>query len=377
MKNDGFSCIVEKMFGNAYKGKKVLVTGQTGFKGGWLSLWLKQLGAIVFGFSNGVPTEPSFYETLTGVFDDETITSDIQDYRAIRDYLLKTKPDVIFHLAAQPLVRVSYEQPLLTANTNIIGTINLLEAARELSLPCEIIVITSDKCYENRGWEYGYRETDPLGGQDVYSASKAAAEIMAASWYRSFFKNNPRLGKIATARAGNVIGGGDYARDRILPDCIRALQNSQPVEVRNPNATRPWQHVLDCLSGYLWLGALLVKSQKESPYATSFNFGPSSKSNRTVRELVEEVLKHWQGSWKQLNEINPPYEAAFLHLSTDRAAQLLKWQPTWEFSQSVRHAVEWYKLRHLEKSDKMMGFSIAQINQYCNDARSGGAVWIN
>lgn len=362
------------MFNDRYSGKRALVTGHTGFKGSWLSLWLKQLGAKVFGFSNGVPTIPSFYETLSGVFEEECI-GDIQNYSAIRNFLLKTKPDIVFHLAAQALVRVSYEQPLLTANTNIIGTANLLEAIRELALPCHIVVITSDKCYDNRGWEFGYREIDPLGGEDIYSASKAAAEIMTRAWYLSFFKDNPKLGNISTARAGNVIGGGDYARDRIVPDCVRALEKNEPIPVRNPNATRPWQHVLDCLSGYLLLGACLINSKSTSIHATAFNFGPTSQSNRTVRELVEEILKHWNGRWIHISETNPPREAAFLHLSIDRAAQILKWQPTWDFSQSVKHSIEWYRRRHLQKSEKMMDFSIQQIAQFCEDARSKGAVW--
>jgi CDP-glucose 4,6-dehydratase len=275
------------MFNNKYKDKRALVTGHTGFKGAWLSLWLKELGATVCGFSNGVPTIPSFYETLSEVFNNE-FTGDIQNYDEVCGCLKKSNPDIVFHLAAQPLVRVSYEQPVLTANTNIIGTINLLEAIRSLNLKCDIVVITSDKCYENRGWEYGYRENDSLGGQDIYSASKAAADIMARSYYTSFFKNNPNLGNIAIARAGNVIGGGDYARDRIVPDCIRALKKNEPIVVRNPSSTRPWQHILDCLSGYLWLGAHLMNSKPDATFATTFNFGPHSKSNRTVKNLLRK-----------------------------------------------------------------------------------------
>jgi len=362
------------MFNNKYRGKRALVTGHTGFKGAWLSLWLKELGAKVFGFSNGVPTVPSFYETLSAVFDKE-FTGDIQNYEEISDCLKKSNPDIVFHLAAQPLIRVSYDQPVLTANTNIIGTINLLEAVRSLNLKCDIVVITSDKCYENRGWEYGYRENDSLGGNDIYSASKAAADIMAHAYYASFFKNNSNLGNIATARAGNVIGGGDYARDRLVPDCIRALEKNEPIAVRNPSATRPWQHILDCSSGYLWLGTYLMNSKPDITFATAFNFGPYSKSNRTVRELVEEILRHWGGEWVHNKEINAPAEASFLHLSIDRAAQVLKWQPTWGFDESVYHTVEWYRLRHLEKAENMMEFSMNQIHQYCKDAQSSSAVW--
>lgn len=363
------------MFNEIYKNKIVLITGHTGFKGGWLSLWLKHLGARVWGFSNGVPTKPSLYETLDRKIFAGEINGDISDFRSILAAIKKIKPDFIFHLAAQSLVRVGYEKPVETIQTNIVGTTNLLEAVRQEKLPCDILVITSDKCYENRDWEYGYREVDPLGGHDPYSASKAAAEIIAHAWYRSYFKDNPRLGKIATGRAGNVIGGGDYSRDRIVPDAVRALSEGKPIPVRNPDATRPWQHVLDCLSGYLWLGACLQKCDKDSPIAGPFNFGPPLSSNRTVKELVEEILNTWQGEWKHKKEKNAPRESTYLYVVSDKAFNLLKWKPTWNFETSVYTTVDWYLRRHKIAESQIMDYSIQQIEQYCEDARKIGQVW--
>lgn len=364
------------MFKNAYNKKVVLVTGHTGFKGGWLSLWLKELGAKVWGFSNGIPTEPSFYEILERKIFDGEISGDISNYEAIRSAIKKIKPDFIFHLAAQSLVRVGYEKPVETIHTNIVGTMNLLETVRNEKLPCDILVVTSDKCYENRGWEYGYREVDPLGGYDPYSASKAAAEIVTHAWYRSYFAENQRLGKIATGRAGNVIGGGDYAKDRIVPDAVRALTADKPIPVRNPDATRPWQHVLDCVSGYLWLGACLQNSSKDSPVVGAFNFGPPLTSNRTVRELVEEILKTWYGEWRHIREKSAPHEATYLYVASDKAFNVLKWKPTWDFAKSVNQTIEWYLRRHKIKQIRMMDFSINQIEQYCEEARKLGQVWI-
>ncbi|MCX7872054.1 MAG: CDP-glucose 4,6-dehydratase [Verrucomicrobiae bacterium] len=363
------------MFNNIYKDKVVLVTGHTGFKGGWLSLWLNELGAKVWGFSNGVPTEPSFYEILDRRIFAGEINGDISNCESIRSAIKKIKPDFIFHLAAQSLVRVGYEKPLETVHTNIIGTVNLLESVRIENIPCDILVITSDKCYENRGWEYGYREVDALGGYDPYSASKAAAEIVTHAWYRSYFMEESRLGKIATGRAGNVIGGGDYAKDRIVPDAVRALIAGKPIPVRNPDATRPWQHVLDCLSGYLWLGACLQKSDKGSQYVGAFNFGPPLASNRTVKELVEEILKTWHGEWRHVEEKNAPHEATYLYVASDKAFNVLKWKSTWDFAKSVYQSADWYLRRHQIKESQMMGYSIHQIEQYCDDARRTGQVW--
>ena len=250
----------------------------------------------------------------------------------------------------------------------------LLEAVRAAGLPCPVIVVTSDKCYENRGWEWGYRERDPLGGHDVYSMSKAAAELVAQSWRRSFFQTDARLGPLATVRAGNVIGGGDYAEDRIVPDCVRALLGGKPIAVRNPAATRPWQHVLDCLSGYLWLGARLAQPQCDARLADAFNFGPAAPSNQPVSALVTELLRHWPGEWRDESDPAAPHEASFLHLSTDRAAQWLGWFPTSDFAEAVRDTARWYRARHVEGAD-MVAFSRAQIADFTAVAVQRGLAW--
>ncbi len=363
-----------KMFGGSYRGKSVLVTGHTGFKGGWLSLWLSELGANVTGFSLPSPDSPGLYEVLgKGTFTRETF-GDIRDARAITEAVAATRPDFIFHLAAQSLVRRSYAEPAETFEVNALGTMRLLEAVRAAALPCPVVVVTSDKCYENRAWEWGYREGDPLGGHDVYSMSKAAAELVTQSWRRCFFQTDARLGPVATVRAGNVIGGGDYAEDRIVPDCVRALLGGKPVAVRNPAATRPWQHVLDCLSGYLLLGARLAGSQREDRLETAFNFGPAARSSQPVSALVTEFLGHWPGEWRDESSPTAPQEASFLHLSTDRAAQWLDWFPTSDFADAVRETVRWYRARHVEHAD-MAAFSRTQIADFTAIADKGGLGW--
>lgn len=363
-----------RMFGETYRGKKVLVTGHTGFKGSWLSLWLSELGAEVTGFSLPSPDSPSLYETLAkGVFKEERF-GDIRDAAALAELVATARPDFVFHLAAQSLVRRSYSEPAETFEVNALGTMRLLEAVRAAALPCPVIVVTSDKCYENRGWEYGYREVDPLGGHDVYSMSKAATELVVQSWRRCFFQTDARLGPLATVRAGNVIGGGDYAEDRIVPDCVRALVSGSPIAVRNPAATRPWQHVLDCLSGYLWLAAQLTQPQREPRLADAFNFGPAVHSNQPVSALVTELLRHWPGRWIDESSPTAPHEAGFLHLSTDRAAQWLGWFPTSDFAEAVRETVRWYRARHVERAD-MCAFSRSQIADFTAMAAARGLAW--
>jgi CDP-glucose 4,6-dehydratase len=278
-------------------------------------------------------------------------------------------------LAAQSLVRQSYRAPAETFETNVLGNLNVLEAIRVLEMPCSIVVITSDKCYQNRGLEYDYRENDPLGGHDVYSASKAAAELVVEAWRQSFFATNPKLGPVASARAGNVIGGGDYAPDRIVPDCIRALLAGQSIQVRNPRATRPWQHVLDCASGYLSLGARLGKSSNDSPLASAFNFGPGVNGSLPVSMLVEAILKIWPGRSTAQPEAQAPYEAQKLNLAIDKAAALLNWTPTWQMPDAIRHTISWYYERHVLKNPDMIGFSRAQIRTYMAAARKQGLEW--
>jgi CDP-glucose 4,6-dehydratase len=363
------------MFADFYQGRRVLVTGHSGFKGGWLSLWLKHLRAFVWGVGLEPPTKPSLYEVIrTAVFDGET-DCDVRCLEDLKAAFTKAAPDIVFHMAARSLVRQSYKTPVETFETNSSGTMNVLEAVRQLELPCSVVVITSDKCYENRGWEYGYRENDPLGGHDVYSASKAAAEIVVQAWRQSFFAVNPKLGLVASARGGNVIGGGDYAQDRLVPDCVRALLVGQPIQVRNPSATRPWQHVLDCLSGYLWLGACLGKAQKGSPLASAFNFGPAVQANVPVLALVEEILKIWPGRCEKQAEAQAPHEAQKLSLAIDKAAALLEWTPTWGVQEAIHQTVSWYYQRHVLKRADMAGFCLTQIQSYEAAARKCGVRW--
>jgi len=363
------------MFRGCYQGKKVLVTGHTGFKGAWLSFWLHELGAAVSGYSWPAPTQPNFYELIAKeVFTREWI-EDIRNLGVLKQALQQTTPDFVFHLAAQALVRRSYAEPLETFTINATGTAKLLEAIRQLELPCTVVVVTSDKCYENQGWDFGYREGDPMGGHDVYSMSKGAAELVVQSWRRAFFECNARLGQVASARAGNVIGGGDYADDRLVPDCVRSLMAGQSVGIRNPTATRPWQHVLDCLSGYLWLGASLAAAAKPSPLASAFNFGPGLQANLPVAAVVDLVLKWWPGKWHVTPETAPLKEAKLLNLAIDKATRQLGWFPTWTLELAIEHTIRWYYQRHVERNSDMLDLSRRQIQQFCQAAIAQHAAW--
>lgn len=363
------------MFQGFYQDKKVWVTGHTGFKGAWLSLWLHQLGAEVHGLSDQDSLPFSLGQALPGSIWKSDLRGDVRDLKTLKQAIRKIQPSLIFHLAAQPLVRLSYDQPLETLQTNVLGTANLLEAVRLTRSPAHVVVITTDKCYENREWLHGYRETDALGGHDVYSASKAGAELVTHSWRRSFFMPDEKLGNLASARAGNVIGGGDYAPDRLLPDCVRALRKGQNIEIRNPNATRPWQHVLDCLSGYLTLGSHLASSGKNNRFSSAFNFGPSNASNRTVKELVEAALLWWPGEWFTDAPDRALHEAKLLHLSTDLAAQSLRWFPVWDFEQAVEKSMSWYRARHDRRKTDPVEHSIRQIQEFQIDAVARQVAW--
>ena len=337
--------LVSSMFEKNFAGKMVWVTGGTGFKGSWLTEWLCMMGANVRIFSLPPPTEPALFDQLGLPSHVDWQEGDIRDVSAVRKSLLDSQPDFVFHLAAQPLVRLSYTEPVETYQTNVLGTIHVLEALRHLDKPCASVMVTTDKCYENREWLHAYREEDPLGGHDPYSSSKAACEIAISSWRRSFFQNHPV--KIASARAGNVIGGGDWAKDRIVPDCIRSLKNSSAIPVRNKTATRPWQHVLEPLSGYLLLAAQLsTDSFASGTLDSSFNFGPHLSANRTVADVVSEALKHWPGDWIDQSDPNAPHEAGKLNLTTEKAFHLLGWQPRWDFETAVQKTVEWYRAMH-------------------------------
>jgi CDP-glucose 4,6-dehydratase len=363
------------MFADTFRNKSVWLSGHTGFKGSWLAQWLLELGANVHGYALEPATEPALFNQLQLAGRLQHQIADVRDARGVVKSIQSAQPDFVFHLAAQPLVRLSYEQPVETYATNVMGTIHVLEALRGLKKPCAAVMITTDKCYENREWVHGYREEDPLGGYDPYSSSKAAAEIAIAAWRRSFFKNHPV--KIASARAGNVIGGGDWAKDRIVPDCMRALQKKQPIPVRNPGSTRPWQHVLEPLSGYLWLAARLSQSSAlDSQLASAFNFGPSHEANRTVGELVVEVLKHWPGKWNDMSDAKAVHEAKLLQLSTDKAHAMLGWSPVWNFSQTIEFTVQWH--RHELKNSAPVAvkkLTSSQIRAYCAAARKLKIPW--
>jgi len=356
---------------NIYNNKKVLITGHTGFKGSWLTQWLLLLNAKVSGYSLKPPTSPSLYEQLDNDKNIQSNIGDIRDFENLKKFIGKVKPDIIFHLAAQSLVRESYTTPLDTLETNVTGTANVLEAVRQLELPTSIVVITSDKCYDNKEWIFGYRENDAFGGYDPYSASKGAAEIVVSSWRNSFFNPisvNQHKVKLASARAGNVIGGGDWADDRILPDCVRALQNKETIQIRNPFATRPWQHVLESLGGYLLLGSKLLSTSFSDKnlknYCSGFNFGPLGTSNKTVESLVNEVLTHWEGQWKY-NKEDAMHEAFLLNLNIDKATQLLKWSPVWNFKTTIEKTIDWYK-GSFENPDRISEITTKQIEEYSN-----------
>ena len=329
-----------------YKGKRIFLTGHTGFKGSWLNLWLKSLGAEVYGYALAPNTNPSHFELLGGNKEFRGVFADIRDRENLKQSLRSFNPDIIFHLAAQPLVRESYKNPVATFESNVIGTLNILDCARELESLKAIVVITTDKVYENKEWIWGYRENDALGGYDPYSASKACAEIVTDSMRNSFFNIN-EFGKshqvlIATARAGNVIGGGDWSEDRLIPDIIKAVCANKSVKIRNPKSTRPWQHVLEPLRGYLMLGEKLLEGKKE--FATAFNFGPNLQDNLRV----EEILKITKNLWDKVDYVlecdsNAPHEAELLMLDVAKAQKLLNWEPVMNSLESIKYTISWYR----------------------------------
>ncbi|MBN8218032.1 MAG: CDP-glucose 4,6-dehydratase [Spirochaetes bacterium] len=366
---------MREAFDGFYRGRRVLVTGHTGFKGSWLSLWLESLGARVSGFALAPPTNPSHFDALglAGRMDDRR--GDVRDAALLAKIVAEVKPEVVFHLAAQPLVRLSYEQPVETMASNVMGTAHLLEAVRGLRSPCVCQIITTDKCYENREWIYAYRENDALGGYDPYSASKAGAELMTASWRQSFFHPD-RLAEhgvsVASVRAGNVIGGGDWALDRIVPDCVRALMAGKTIPVRNPEAIRPWQHVLEPLSGYLWLAARQATRAPE--FADSFNFGPQAGDALPVREVARLVVESWgEGRWEATG-VGGPHEARFLKLDTAKAQALLGWRPVYGAAQAIAHTVAWYRASAAGKMDASP-FGLRQIHDFVEQARAMKLAW--
>ncbi|QKT04626.1 CDP-glucose 4,6-dehydratase [Ectothiorhodospiraceae bacterium 2226] len=346
---------------DAYRGKTVLVTGHTGFKGSWLSEWLTLLGARVVGYSLDIPSTPSHFTALgLGERVAADVRGDVRSLDALQAVIDEHQPQFIFHLAAQPIVRRSFKEPHYTVETNLGGSLNVLEAVRRAERDCVVIMITTDKVYENEEWVHAYRENDRLGGHDLYSASKACAEIVISAYRRSFFERPAAQGgsrvAVASVRGGNVIGGGDWSENRIVPDAVRSLAHDQPIRVRNPRSTRPWQHVLDLLGGYLQLGAEIAHARAQGDeerlreLCSAFNFGPLLASNRTVGELVEEILKHWPGEWENLHEAHAEHEAGKLNLTIDKAVHMLGWRPRWSFEECVAETVAWYRGYYMQRN---------------------------
>lgn len=348
-----------------YRGRRVLVTGHTGFKGSWLSTWLLKVGADVWGYALAPSTEPSLFTELDLESRISHHEGDIRDQNRLQEVWDEARPEIVFHLAAQAVVKQSYRNPLETLETNVLGLGHVLELCRAQTSPLAVVVVTSDKCYENRETDYGYRETDTLGGVDPYSASKACCELMVSSYRRSFFEADGASVALASARAGNVIGGGDWAPDRIMPDCFRALSRGEHVHVRNPHAVRPWQHVLEPLSGYLMLGSRLLSPDTEERrrFCDAWNFGPRSGQAASVRAVVEATVKHWgSGSWKAEPVPNDGHESSLLLLSIDKALSRLDWSPRWDFAKTIEETARWY--RGFYASDDIRGLTEDQIEAY-------------
>jgi len=365
-------------FDHVYRGKRVLVTGHTGFKGGWLSLWLAQLGAEVYGYAQLPAIMPSLFEDIkvASVLSGHEI-GDVGDRKHLKAYVAKVQPEFIFHLAAQPLVKLSYAEPAETYETNVMGTVNLLEAIRHTSSVRVCQVITSDKCYENRERDYAYREIDPMGGYDPYSSSKGCVELVVSSYRQSFFHPD-RIAEhgvsLTSARAGNVIGGGDWAKDRIIPDCIRALEKSVPINIRNLHAIRPWQHVLEPLSGYLWLAA--KQYLEPGIYEGGWNFGPGNIGNVSVSKIAEMVVIAWgSGSYDcEHPDTDKVHEASFLKLDITKANDLLGWYPVNNVNDAVEMTVAWYLNRTQGRKD-LQAVTIGQIEAYSEKAALAGVNW--
>lgn len=359
-------CAVEDMALNPsfWKDKRTLLTGHTGFKGGWLSLWLQSMGAKVVGYAHSPPTNPSLFVAANVADGMVSIEGDIRDYGALTKVFKQYQPEIIIHMAAQALVRRSYCNPIETYGTNVMGTVHLLEAARQAGGVRAIVNVTSDKCYDNREWVWGYRENEAMGGYDPYSSSKGCAELITATYRNSFFNpiNFADHGvAVASARAGNVIGGGDWAEDRLIPDIMRAIVQGRPVEIRNPHAVRPWQHVLEPLSGYLLLAQRLY--EEGVAYAEGWNFGPADEDAKSVQWIVERLTQRWgnSASW-QLDEGARLHEAHYLKLDCSKAKMRLNWHPSWHLDGALGKIIEWHKAHHEGKN--MREFSLEQIADY-------------
>lgn len=367
---------MHNLFSGIYKNKKVFVTGHTGFKGSWLCYWLLQMDATVKGYSLNPETTPNHFDLLDISNQMESIISDIRDIKTLKKHIDEFQPDIIFHLAAQPLVRDSYRIPVETFETNIMGTVNVLEASRGIKSLKAIVNVTSDKCYENIEKDYAYIESDSMGGYDPYSASKGCAELIASSYRNSFF-NIDKFGVdhtvlLASCRAGNVIGGGDWAKDRLIPDIIKASNNKSKVMIRSPRSIRPWQHVLEPLSGYLYIGQLLLESKKE--HAEGWNFGPDKSSILTVEEVVEKSKNIWNNVIYELNKNNEDlHEAKLLTLDCSKALTEINWHSVWSFDDCIKHTITWYK----DFYEKNECNTASDLLYYVNIAKEKGMRWAN
>ncbi len=342
-----------------WRNKRIFLTGHTGFKGGWLSLWLQSMGADIFGFALPPPTTPSLYGEARVAENMQSLFGDIRDYGLLLETMKKSRAEIVIHMAAQPLVRRSYQEPIETYATNIMGTVHVLEAARHVDTVTTVVNVTTDKCYENKEWIWGYREDDRLGGFDPYSSSKSCSELVTSSYRNSFFQSGQLA--LASARAGNVIGGGDWATDRLIPDILRAFEASRPLVIRNPTATRPWQHVLEPLSGYLILAERLHHQGRE--YSQAWNFGPSDDDVRSVEWIVEKIASYWGNSpaWEISSE-NHPHEANFLKLDISKSRNFLNWNPLLSLDEALGLTVDWYKSRL--SGEDMRDVTIRQISNY-------------
>ncbi|KUH95284.1 CDP-glucose 4,6-dehydratase [Mycolicibacterium acapulense] len=353
-------------FGTAYRGRRVLVTGHTGFKGSWLCLWLQTLGSQVTGLALDPSSDPNHWDLLKLSIQDHRV--DIRDEAAVHRVFAAERPEIVFHLAAQPLVRRSYREPVTTWATNVMGTVHVLESARSTPDVRAVVVVTTDKCYENREWPWAYRERDRLGGHDPYSASKTGAELVAAS-YRTALSQRPLAPLVATARGGNVIGGGDWSEDRLIPDVVRSVVADEPLVVRAPHATRPWQHVLDCLSGYLLLGQRLLAGDADC--ADAWNFGPDGDGTRTVEQVLGDLAHRWPQLRWRVSSDPQPHEADLLRLDSAKARKHLGWRPVWNIEESIRHTADWYH-RWLENDGVS---SVEDLAAYVSDAANADLDW--
>ena len=351
-----------------WRGKRVFLTGHTGFKGSWLAIWLQELGAEVTGYSLAPTTHPSLFDVADVATGMVSVVGDIRDLPHLTQAMRASRPEIVLHLAAQPIVRRSYVDPVETYSTNVMGLVNLFEAIRTVGGVRACVNVTSDKCYENREWSYGYREIDAMGGYDPYSSSKGCAELVTSAYRRSFFseRGQPSFVALASGRAGNVIGGGDWAPDRLIPDILRAIEEKRPVLIRNPMAVRPWQHVLEPLSGYLMLAERLM-SERAEDYAQGWNFGPASDDTRPVEWIVERMIDQWGdgASWRR-DTASGPHEAHFLSLDCLKAHRELGWRPVWNIGEAIEKIIEWHR-SFVARAD-MQKCCKFQIGQYCEMA---------